>query len=91
VLATAGDLIFHGDMNRRFRAFDAATGKQLWEAIVGGHVSVSTMSYAVNGKQYIAIMTGDGLLDGTLLAEAPDLKPPKGSNSIVVFSLPDKR
>jgi alcohol dehydrogenase (cytochrome c) len=91
VLATAGDLIFHGDMNRRFRAFDAATGKQLWESIVGGHVSVSTMSYAVNGKQYIAIMTGDGLLDGTLLAEAPDLKPPKGSNSIVVFSLPDKR
>jgi alcohol dehydrogenase (cytochrome c) len=90
VLTTAGDLVFHGDMNRRFRAFDAYTGKQLWESIVGGHVSVSTMSYAVNGRQYIAIMTGDGLLDNTLLAEAPDLKPPKGSNSIVVFSLPDK-
>jgi hypothetical protein len=34
--------VFHGDMNRRFRAFDAYTGKQLWEGIVGGHVSVST-------------------------------------------------
>ena len=58
MLTTAGDLVFHGDMNRRFRAFDAATGKQLWEGIVGGPISVSTISYAVNGKQYVAIMTG---------------------------------
>ncbi len=81
-------------MNRRFRAFDAYTGKKLWEAIVGGHVSVSTISYAVNGKQYIAIMTGDGLLDGSLINEVQDLKlkpPPRGSNAIFVFSLPDKR
>ena len=91
MLTTAGDLVFHGDMNRRFRAFDVYTGKQLWEGIVGGHVSVSTISYAVNGKQYVAIMTGDGLLDGSLLAETPELKPPKGSNAIFVFALPDKR
>ena len=91
MLTTAGDLVFHGDMNRRFRAFDVYTGKQLWEGIVGGHVSVSTISYAVNGKQYIAIMTGDGMLDGSLLAETPELKPPKGSNAIFVFALPDKR
>ena len=90
VLATAGDLVFHGDMNRRFRAFDAYTGKQLWEGIVGGHVSVSTISYAVKGKQYIAIMTGDGLLDGSLLAETPEIKAPRGSNAIFVFALPDK-
>ena len=91
MLTTAGDLVFHGDMNRRFRAFDVYTGKQLWEGIVGGHVSVSTISYAAGGKQYIAIMTGDGLLDGSLLAETPELKPPKGSNAIFVFALPDKR
>jgi len=91
MLTTAGDVVFHGDMNRRFRAFDVYTGKQLWEGIVGGHVSVSTISYAVGGKQYVAIMTGDGLLDGSLLAETPELKPPKGSNAIFVFALPDKR
>jgi alcohol dehydrogenase (cytochrome c) len=91
MLTTAGDLVFHGDMNRRFRAFDVYTGKQLWEGIVGGHVSVSTISYAAGGKQYIAIMTGDGLLDGSLLAETPELKPPRGSNAIFVFALPDKR
>jgi len=90
VLTTAGGLVFHGNMNRRFRAFDDSTGKQLWEGIVGGHVSVSTISYAAKGKQYIAIMTGDGLLDGSLLNETPELKPPRGSNALFVFSLPDK-
>lgn len=88
MLTTAGDLVFHGDMNRRFRAFDVYTGKQLWEGIVGGHVSVSTITYAANGKQYIAIMTGDGMLDGSLLAETPEIKPPRGSNAVYVFALP---
>lgn len=86
--ATAGDLIFHGDMNRRFRAFDATKGKQLWESIVGGSVAVSTISYAVNGKQYVAIMTGNGLLDGSLLAETPEFKSPRGQNAIYAFALP---
>jgi alcohol dehydrogenase (cytochrome c) len=75
-------------MNRRLRAFDVYSGKQLWEGIVGGHVSVSTISYAANGKQYVAVMTGDGLLDGSLLAETPELKPPRGANAIFVFALP---
>jgi hypothetical protein len=59
VLATAGDLIFNGDINRRFRAFDAQTGKQLWESVLGDPSSVSTISYGVNGKQYIAVISGD--------------------------------
>jgi len=88
MLATAGDLVFHGDMNRRFRAFDAETGKQLWESILGGNISVSTISYAVNGKQYICVMTGDNLKVPELSAEVPELKTPKGHNSIYVFSLP---
>jgi alcohol dehydrogenase (cytochrome c) len=52
--------VFRGDLNRRFKAFDAETGKVLWETIVGGIVSVSTITYAVNGKQYVAVMTGEG-------------------------------
>ena len=77
MLATAGDLVFHGDMSRRFRAFDAATGKQLWESILGGNISVSTISYAVNGKQYIAVMTGDNLKVPELAAEVPEMKTPR--------------
>jgi alcohol dehydrogenase (cytochrome c) len=88
MLATAGGLVFHGDMSRRFRAFDAATGKKLWETILGGNVSVSTISYAVNGKQYICVMTGDNLKVPELAAEVPELKTPRGHNAIYVFALP---
>lgn len=88
MLATAGDLVFHGDMSRRFRAFDAANGKMLWESVLGGNVSVSTISYAVRGKQYICVMTGDNLKVPELAAEVPELKTPRGHNSIYVFALP---
>jgi alcohol dehydrogenase (cytochrome c) len=60
VLATAGDLIFWGDVDRRFRAFDADDGTILWETIVGGVVQMSTVTYSVDGKQYVLVMTGSG-------------------------------
>lgn len=88
MLATAGDLVFHGDMSRRFRAFDAATGKMLWESILGGNISVSTISYQANGKQFICVMTGDNLKVPELAAEVPELKTPRGHNAIYVFALP---
>jgi len=88
VLVTAGGLVFHGDMSRRFRAFDAETGKQMWESILGGNISVSTITYAVNGKQYVAVMTGDNLKQPELSAEVPELKTPTGHNAIYVFALP---
>jgi len=90
VLATAGDLIFHGDLNRRFRAFDADTGKELWQLIVGGMIAVSTITYAVNGRQYVAVTTGDGLLAAGLMTQA-DLKAVRGHNAIYVFALPERK
>ncbi len=91
VVATAGDVVFWGDLNRRFMALDSESGKVLWDTILGGSVSVSTITYAVNGKQYVAVMTGDGALTGTLTAMTPDLKVIKGYNAIYVFALADKR
>lgn len=88
VVATAGGLVFHGDMSRRFTAFDANTGKKLWESILGGNISVSTITYAVGGKQYVCVMTGDNLKVPELSAEAPNLNTPTGHNAIYVFSLP---
>ena len=89
VLATAGGLIFHGDINRRFRAFDADTGAQLWETILGGNPSASTISYAVDGRQYIAVMTGNtGKVPGELSLMAPDITVPSAHNAIYVFALP---
>jgi alcohol dehydrogenase (cytochrome c) len=89
LLATAGNLVFHGDMNRRFRAFDAASGAQLWESVLGANVSVSTISYAVDGRQYIAVMTGENLKQTELMGLAPQLSTPRGNNAIYVFGLPD--
>ena len=90
VLATAGELIFWGDLNRRFRAFDAETGKILWEQILGGIIQMSTITYSVNGKQYVAVLTGDGA-SGTRgpLGLLPELNPPRGHNAIYVFALPE--
>jgi alcohol dehydrogenase (cytochrome c) len=90
-LVTAGDLVFWGDQNRRFRAFDADDGKILWETIVGGMVMTSTITYAVNGKQYVMINTGDGqsVTAGPLtLTQKAMPKAVRGHNAVYVFALP---
>ncbi len=90
-LATAGDLVFWGDQNRRFRAFDADDGKVLWETVVAGMVMNSTISYAVNGKQYIMVFTGEGQsVTAGPLGLTKDTMPPavRRHNSIFAFALP---
>ncbi len=88
MLTTAGGLVFHGDISRRFKAFDVDTGKQLWEAILGGNISVSTITYAVNGKQYICVMTGFNLKVPELSKEVPNMHTPTYANAIYAFALP---
>lgn len=92
MLTTAGGLLFWGDLDRRFRAFDADSGKILWETILGGTIQMSTITYAVSGRQYVAVMTGDGQsATANLLRQVPKLTPPRGHNAIYVFALPDRR
>lgn len=88
VLATAGGLVFWGDLDRRFRAFDAETGAILWETILGGPIQMSTITYAVDGRQYIAVFTGEGLLTGSLIQMA-GIRPARNHNAVYVFTLPD--
>ena len=89
VLATAGDLVFWGDMNRHFRAHDADSGKVLWETSLGGIVQNSNITYSVNGKQYVAVMTGDAVGHTNFRMQViSELKPPRAHNSIYVFALP---
>ncbi len=86
-LATAGDVVFWGDLDRKFRALDAETGKILWETTLDAPVSNSTITYAVNGKQYVAVLTGTGTMTGGLYRQAGvELAP--AANSIQVFALP---
>ena len=62
VLATGGDLVFMGGTNDRyFRAFDARTGEMLWQQRTNSGVTGVPSSYSVNGKQYIAVLSGYGV------------------------------
>lgn len=77
VLATAGDLVFNGEGNGMFRAYDARNGKKLWEFQAGAGVNAPAVSYSVNGKQYVAVAAGGNTqLDF------------KRGNSVIVFALP---
>lgn len=61
VLSTAGDVVFGGGKDGYFVALNARTGELLWKASVGGQVNAGPMTYAVNGKQYVAITAGTAL------------------------------
>jgi alcohol dehydrogenase (cytochrome c) len=57
-LATAGGLVFAGEGNGWFRAYDARTGRVLWSFNAGAGVNAPASSYTVNGKQYIVVAAG---------------------------------
>ena len=77
VLATAGNLVFNGEANGWFKAFDAANGKELWKYNCGAGVNAPAVSYMVGGKQYVAVAAG-----GNNQINA------KRGNSVFVFALP---
>src|SRR5207237_2117270 len=58
LVATGGGLIFGGDTNGHFRAFDQNTGAVLWDINLGSPVTGYPITYAVGGKQYVAVSTG---------------------------------
>jgi alcohol dehydrogenase (cytochrome c) len=87
VVTTASNLLFWGDLDHKFRAFDAENGKILWEAALGGPIQNSTITYAVNGKQYVAVFTGIGRITGGLIDQA-QIKPNRSFNALYVFALP---
>ncbi len=61
VLSTAGDVVFSGGKEGYFFALDARSGELLWRASLGGQVNSGPMSYAIGGKQFIAIAAGSSL------------------------------
>ena len=86
-LATAGGVVFHGDLNRRYRAFDAETGEVLWQTILGSQITGFPVSYAVDGRQYLSVPVGGSAIF-QLSNYASELEAPLGSNLIVTFALP---
>ncbi|HTP47955.1 MAG TPA: PQQ-binding-like beta-propeller repeat protein [Casimicrobiaceae bacterium] len=76
VLATAGGVVFNGEANGWFKAFDSKTGKELWKYNCGAGVNAPAVSYMVDGKQYVAVAAG-----GNNQIDA------KRGNSVFVFTL----
>jgi alcohol dehydrogenase (cytochrome c) len=76
-LATAGNLVFTGEGNGHFNAYDARTGKTLWSFTGGAGCNAPPVSYSVDGKQYIAVACGGNYQLGYPLGDA-----------VMVFALP---
>jgi alcohol dehydrogenase (cytochrome c) len=96
MLATAGGLVFTGGTNDRlFHAFDAESGKLLWEFPTNSGILAPPVSFTVDGRQYIAVQSGWGvdarIMQQRLNAQSPGNYPevPEGG-AIWVFALPGK-
>ncbi len=87
LLATGGNLLFGGDANGRFRAMDPETGAVLWEVNLGSAVTGYPITFAVDGRQYVAASTGASLLTNGLNRLTPELSPGQ-ANNLFVFALP---
>ena len=84
-VATAGGLVFTGEANGHFNAYDAKSGAQLWTFQTGANVGAPPITYSVGGRQYVAVATG--------AAPTPDGQPiPAGTlrsgGALIVFALP---
>jgi len=75
-----GGLVFAGDFDCSFRAFDAQSGKVLWEIPLSGPVERYPISYAADDRQYVAVSSGSPS-DFWVIGHS-------GSPTIVVFALP---
>jgi alcohol dehydrogenase (cytochrome c) len=87
LVATGGGLVMGGDANGRFKALDDKTGQVLWETIVGAPSSGYPITYSVNGKQYVAIITGPSLAANTDERATPEFRV-ANAPGIFVFALP---
>jgi alcohol dehydrogenase (cytochrome c) len=91
-LATAGGVVFAGALDRTFVAYDDATGARLWQTRLGDVPSNAPISYVVGGRQYIAMVVGNGGAQAaTFPALVPEIRnPPDRGASVWVFALPGR-
>jgi alcohol dehydrogenase (cytochrome c) len=91
-LATAGGVVFSGALDRWIKAYDDSNGKVLWETRLNDVPNSSPITYSVNGKQYVAVVVGNG---GSQVITWPPLvpeiqNPPDRGAAIWAFELPER-
>ena len=79
VTTTSADLVFTGELTGDFVVLDGRRGDVLYRFNTGGPVGAGVITYAVNGKQYVAVTSG---------ATAPFWRTPPASSTLVIFALP---
>jgi alcohol dehydrogenase (cytochrome c) len=90
LLATAGDVLFTADVEGNFLAYDAKTGAQLYSFNTGSGTRGSPITYAVNGRQYIAVPSGLGsIFTGGLGRLWPEARNFQNGSTLFVFALPE--
>jgi alcohol dehydrogenase (cytochrome c) len=86
VLATAGNLVFIGQVDGTFYAYDARTLKEVWSFSAGTGINAPPITYSVNGKQYIAVLVGSKQT-AAVMEDSPELKNTSTASMLYVFSL----
>jgi alcohol dehydrogenase (cytochrome c) len=91
VLSTAGGVAFVGDLDREFKAIDVRSGRILWRTRLATSVQGFPVSFAIDGKQYVAVTTGLGGGSPRLVPDllAPEIDPPTRGHALYVFALPE--
>ena len=89
LVTTGGGLVFGGDVDGRFRALDQETGEVLWEINLGSSVTGFPISFAVDGRQYVAVSTGSAATASGFIRLTPEIRPSAGNN-LFVFALPER-
>ena len=83
--------MFVGDWDRYVNAYDVTSGKLLWRNRLTTSAQGFPITYAVNGRQFVAVPAGIGAASwGTTipLVLTPDVKRPSAGNALFVFALP---
>jgi alcohol dehydrogenase (cytochrome c) len=86
-LATGGGLVFTGFTDGTFVAYDDATMEPLWKINVGTGFNAPPMTFEVNGKQYIAILSGLSPISKRRLGFTPELREQRNQTMLFVFGL----
>ena len=87
-LATAGDLVFQGDMDGILTAYDATNGARLWSFDAGTSIIAPPISYRIKGQQYVAVMSGFGGAGALIGRVVPDRSRQNGR--LLVFRIDGK-
>ena len=88
VLATGGGLVFTGDPEGFFTAYDAVRGQIVWSYQTGSGMRGGPISYRLDGKQYIAVLSGmGGAVGGFTGAGAPWMRDYRTGDTMYVFTL----